>query len=149
MLLFLFMRKRIQLAMGCVKETSKAIISMPIIILFPVFQALGFMVFMIVWSVYAANLASMGEFSTNTFQAGPISVSVSMVLMRRSILNLYLLSYLIVYVSYSLSGEIIRILRLCKAMCLVSPLLLLLDRTIHSRHGRNHICHGSLQMVLL
>eukprot|EP00804_Cyclotella_cryptica_P002570 CCRYP_010412-RA/>CCRYP_010412-RA protein AED:0.05 eAED:0.05 QI:226/1/1/1/0.83/0.71/7/1639/666 len=75
-LLFLFMRKRIQLAMGCVKETSKAIITMPIIILFPVIQALGFMVFMIIWSVYAANLASMGEFSTNSFQAGPISVSV-------------------------------------------------------------------------
>ncbi|KAL3792860.1 hypothetical protein HJC23_004785 [Cyclotella cryptica] len=74
-LLFLFMRKRIQLAMGCVKETSKAIITMPIIILFPVIQALGFMVFMIIWSVYAANLASMGEFSTNSFQAGPISVS--------------------------------------------------------------------------
>lgn len=76
-LLFLFMRKRIQLAMGCVKETSKAIITMPIIILFPVIQALGFMVFMIIWSVYAVNLASMGEFSTYSVTAGPISVSVS------------------------------------------------------------------------
>jgi choline transporter-like protein 2/4/5 len=35
-LLFLFMRKRIQLAMGCVKETAKAITTMPLIILFPV-----------------------------------------------------------------------------------------------------------------
>lgn len=76
-LLFLFMRKRIQLAMGCVKETSKAIIAMPIIILFPVIQALGFMVFMIIWSVYAVNLASMGEFSTYSVTAGPISISVS------------------------------------------------------------------------
>lgn len=76
-LLFLFMRKRIQLAIGCVKETSKAIITMPIIILFPVFQALGFMCFMIVWTVYAVNLASMGEFSTVSVTAGPISISVS------------------------------------------------------------------------
>lgn len=76
-LLFLFMRKRIQLAIGCVKETSKAIITMPIIIFFPVFQALGFMCFMIVWTVYAVNLASMGEFSTYSVTAGPISISVS------------------------------------------------------------------------
>jgi len=76
-LLFLFMRKRIQLAMGCVKETSKAIMKMPLIILFPVLQALGFMVFMIAWTVYATNLASMGEFSTNQFAAGPIQISVS------------------------------------------------------------------------
>lgn len=64
--------------MGCVKETSKAIISMPTIILFPVIQALGFMVFMIPWTVYAANLASMGDFSTKSVSAGPISISVSL-----------------------------------------------------------------------
>ena len=76
-LLFLFMRKRIQLAMGCVKETSKAVMKMPLIILFPVLQGLGFMIFMIAWTVYAANLASMGDFSTKTFEAGNIQISVS------------------------------------------------------------------------
>ena len=35
-LLFLFMRKRIQIAMGCVKEASKAMLQMPLIIFFPV-----------------------------------------------------------------------------------------------------------------
>ena len=35
-LLFLFMRKRIQMAMGCVKEASKAMLQMPLIIFFPV-----------------------------------------------------------------------------------------------------------------
>ena len=75
-LLFLFMRKRIQLAMGCVKETSKAVMKMPLIILFPVLQGLGFMLFMIAWTVYAANLASMGEFDTKTFDAGNITISV-------------------------------------------------------------------------
>ena len=76
-LLFLFMRKRIQLAMGCVKETSKAIVKMPIIIFFPVIQAIGFMGFATVWTVYAVNLASMGEISINSVNADPISISVS------------------------------------------------------------------------
>ena len=76
-LLFLFMRKRIQLAMGCVKEASKAIMKMPLIILFPVLQALGFMLFMIAWTIYVANLASMGEFSVTNFAAGPVQISVS------------------------------------------------------------------------
>mmetsp|Transcript_37605 Transcript_37605/g.80219 ORF Transcript_37605/g.80219 Transcript_37605/m.80219 type:complete len:658 (-) Transcript_37605:105-2078(-) len=75
-LLFLFMRKRIQLAMGCVKEASKAILKMPLIILFPVLQGLGFMVFMIAWTVYSVNIASMGEFSTKVFAAGNIQITV-------------------------------------------------------------------------
>lgn len=75
-LLFLFMRKRIQLAMGCVKETSKAIMKMPLIILFPVLQGLFFMVFMIAWTVYSVNIASMGDFKTNTFAAGDYQISV-------------------------------------------------------------------------
>eukprot|EP00585_Thalassiosira_rotula_P006890 CAMPEP_0196143382 /NCGR_PEP_ID=MMETSP0910-20130528/13213_1 /TAXON_ID=49265 /ORGANISM="Thalassiosira rotula, Strain GSO102" /LENGTH=659 /DNA_ID=CAMNT_0041404827 /DNA_START=380 /DNA_END=2359 /DNA_ORIENTATION=+ len=75
-LLFLFMRKRIQLAMGCVKEASKAILKMPLIIMFPVLQGLGFMVFMIAWTVYAVNIASMGEFSTNVFAAGNLQITV-------------------------------------------------------------------------
>lgn len=76
MLLFLFMRKRIQLAMGCVKETSKAVMKMPLIILCPVLQGLGFCLFMIAWTVYSVNIASMGELVTNTFEAGNIKISV-------------------------------------------------------------------------
>jgi len=59
-----------------VKETSRAITKIPLIILFPVIQGLGFCVFMIAWTVYSVNIASMGEFSTNTFAAGNIQVSV-------------------------------------------------------------------------
>ena len=70
-IVFAFMRKRIQLAMGCVKEASKAILRLNLIILFPVFQALGFAAFMVVWVVYAAHLASMGEFKTNQIDATP------------------------------------------------------------------------------
>ena len=76
-LLFLFMRKRIQLAMGCVKETSKAIVKMPLIIFFPVLQGVGFLVFMVAWTFYAANLASMGEVSAKQVAAGNIQFSVS------------------------------------------------------------------------
>jgi hypothetical protein len=141
-LLFLFMRKRIQLAMGCVKETSKAIITMPVIILFPVIQAIGFMVFMIVWSVYAVNVASMGEFSTYSVTAGPISISVSCfsfkpfcVLILISLMSLCIHSIII-------SGTNISVLRLCQTMRLVSPFLLLLVRSIHCCHGRDCFCNG-------
>jgi hypothetical protein len=68
-LLFLFMRKRIQLAMGCVEETSKAMLQMPLILFFPVVQGLGFLVFMICWTIYAVSVASMGEFQTTTYTA--------------------------------------------------------------------------------
>ncbi len=111
-LLFLFMRKRIQLAMGCVKEASKAMLQMPLIIFFPVctcntslvrvgkplcvfqplssycfmfslrsafqvLQGLGFLAFMACWTVYAVNIASMGEFSTETYAAATVQISVS------------------------------------------------------------------------
>ncbi len=111
-LLFLFMRKRIQLAMGCVKEASKAMLQMPLIIFFPVctwntslvrvcehlsvshllsssyftfalrsalqvLQGLGFLAFMVCWTVYAVNIASMGEFSTETYAAATVKISVS------------------------------------------------------------------------
>ena len=75
-LLFLFMRKRIQLAMGCVEETSKAMLQMPLILFFPVVQGLGFLVFMICWTVYAVSIASMGEFQTTTYTATSLQISV-------------------------------------------------------------------------
>ncbi len=109
-LLFLFMRKRIQMAMGCVKEASKAMLQMPLIIFFPVgaseytgparqtcfcselilpsrlsplpsvvqvLQGLGFTAFMFFWTVFAVNIASMGEYSTSTYAAGTVQVTVS------------------------------------------------------------------------
>lgn len=63
--------------MGCVKETSKALAAMPLVILFPVAQGLGFLVFMVAWTFYGVHLASMGEFSTNTFAAGNLQVTAS------------------------------------------------------------------------
>ena len=97
-LLFLFMRKRIQLAMGCVKETSKAILKMPMIILFPVFQGLGFCLFMIAWTVYAVNLASMGEFSTEEYMVPGSSITISVSRISRLALltiRLYFLAHML------------------------------------------------------
>lgn len=66
-LLFFIMcclRKQIQLAIGCVKEAGKAINRMGLILLVPVLQAAGFIAFMVVFTVYAVHLASLGEIST-------------------------------------------------------------------------------------
>lgn len=54
----------------------QAITKMPTIIFFPVLQALGFCCFMVAWTVFSANIASMGEFSTKSFEAGNVAVSV-------------------------------------------------------------------------
>lgn len=75
-ILFLFMRKRIHLAMGCVKEASRAVARMPLLVLFPVVQGLGLLVFMVAWTVYAVNLASLGDLQVQEFNAGVTSVSV-------------------------------------------------------------------------
>lgn len=55
------MRKQIQVAVGCVKETGRGIHRMPLIIMLPVLQAAGFVAFMIVFMIYAVHLASLGE----------------------------------------------------------------------------------------
>ena len=54
-------RKRIQLAIGCVKEAAKAMAAMPIITIYPVFQVIGVLIFLIPWTVYMTYLASAGE----------------------------------------------------------------------------------------
>jgi choline transporter-like protein 2/4/5 len=63
-LLICFLRKRIQLALAIVKEAAKAIQAMTLIIVFPVMQCAGFVIFMVVWMVYAVYLASLGDPTT-------------------------------------------------------------------------------------
>lgn len=60
-LLVVFLRKEIQLAVVCVKEAARAIAAMPLIILFPIIQTIGFLAFMGVWLFYIIHLASLGE----------------------------------------------------------------------------------------
>lgn len=61
------LRKQIQLALTCVKETSKDIHRMPLILLIPVLQAAGFVAFMIIFMIYAVHLASLGELEVLEF----------------------------------------------------------------------------------
>ena len=53
-------RKRITLAVGCVKEAAKAVQAMPVITIYPVFQVIGVLIFLIPWMVYMTYLASGG-----------------------------------------------------------------------------------------
>mmetsp|Transcript_29058 Transcript_29058/g.47999 ORF Transcript_29058/g.47999 Transcript_29058/m.47999 type:complete len:660 (-) Transcript_29058:147-2126(-) len=60
-LLMICLRKQIQLAIGCVKETGKAVTHMPLIMFVPVIQGVAFILFVLVWSIYGIYLASQGE----------------------------------------------------------------------------------------
>uniref|UniRef100_A0A7S4TAG2 Choline transporter-like protein n=2 Tax=Ditylum brightwellii TaxID=49249 RepID=A0A7S4TAG2_9STRA len=55
------LRKRIVLAIACVKEASRAMAAMPIITILPIIQAVGLFVFCIPWGIFMAYLASSGE----------------------------------------------------------------------------------------
>lgn len=70
--------------MGCVKEATKAMTKMPLIVVFPVMQGLGFTVFMIAWMVYSVNIASMGDFKTEDYEAGSIKFTVSILVSWRA-----------------------------------------------------------------
>ena len=57
----LVMRSRIGLAIGIVKEAAKAMDSMKLIVLVPVLQAAGLVIFMVFWVIYCFFLASSGD----------------------------------------------------------------------------------------
>lgn len=63
-LLTVCLRKQIQLAIGSVKEAGRAVNSMPLILMVPVLQACGLVLFLAVFIYYAVHLASMGEITT-------------------------------------------------------------------------------------
>lgn len=54
------LRKRIQLAIGIVKEAARALSAMPVLVFFPVVQCVALVAFVIVWMYYAVHLASLG-----------------------------------------------------------------------------------------
>ncbi|TFJ84645.1 hypothetical protein NSK_004110 [Nannochloropsis salina CCMP1776] len=63
-----FLRKRINLAVGLVREAARAVIDMPLIVLYPFLQAAGLVLFLVPWSSYSVNIASMGHFEPRLFQ---------------------------------------------------------------------------------
>eukprot|EP01006_Ploeotia_vitrea_P026083 TRINITY_DN59057_c0_g1_i1.p1 TRINITY_DN59057_c0_g1~~TRINITY_DN59057_c0_g1_i1.p1 ORF type:complete len:649 (+),score=-43.50 TRINITY_DN59057_c0_g1_i1:57-2003(+) len=59
--LILVMGKRIAMAVSIVKEAARALAAMPILILSPVFQMLGMVIFLVPWTIYVLYLASSGD----------------------------------------------------------------------------------------
>ena len=66
------LRSQIQLAIGCVKEAGRCVNRMLLIFCLPVFQAIGFVAFLSLFTFYAVHLASLGEI---TFREAPLDVS--------------------------------------------------------------------------
>lgn len=64
--LVLVLCKRINLAIAIVKEASKAIAAMPLIVLMPVIQVLGVACFLVVWTIYVIYLAASGDIVETT-----------------------------------------------------------------------------------
>jgi hypothetical protein len=64
--LLLVLRKRVTLAIGIVKETARALASIPILIFLPVLQVIGVTIFLVPWVIYVIYLASSGEVQTHT-----------------------------------------------------------------------------------
>lgn len=74
-LIVIGLRKRILLAIGLVKQSSKALSSMPLLTLLPVLQCAAIVVFVLIWMIYAANLASLGEFVPVTMEMNNVTVT--------------------------------------------------------------------------
>ena len=60
------LRSRVQLAIGVTKEAAKALASIPLLIVLPIFQAIGITAFLVPWIIYVLYLASSGELVTQT-----------------------------------------------------------------------------------
>jgi len=60
--IILYLKDRLTLAIGLIIQTAKALVSMPIIVLFvPAMQVVSFILFVIPWVVYCIAMAASGE----------------------------------------------------------------------------------------
>lgn len=66
------LRRQIQMSIGCVKVAARAINRMPLILMVPVLQAIGFIVALGVFVIYGAYLASLGTIHVLEF---PLEIS--------------------------------------------------------------------------
>jgi hypothetical protein len=65
------LRRSIMDAITCTREAGKAVNAMAIILLVPVLQSIGLVVFLVPFVYYAAHLASLGHITTKDVDAGP------------------------------------------------------------------------------
>lgn len=59
--LLLVIRSRVALAIGVVKEAAKALATMPLLIVMPIIQVIGMIIYLVPWTIYVLYLASSGE----------------------------------------------------------------------------------------
>jgi choline transporter-like protein 2/4/5 len=74
-LLMLAMRKRIELAIILTEQAAKALLDMPTLIFVPLFQAVGFVLFLLPWTFYVVYTASLGQMEIKTVDAGVVTYS--------------------------------------------------------------------------
>ena len=60
------MRKRVQLAIHVIQEAAKALAAMPFLIVMPIIQVVGMVLFLVPWFIYVVYLASSGNMVTTT-----------------------------------------------------------------------------------
>lgn len=60
------LRKRIQLAIGVVKQAARALARMPTLLFVPVVQSVGIVMFLVPWVIYVLCLASSGTYVVHT-----------------------------------------------------------------------------------
>jgi choline transporter-like protein 2/4/5 len=75
--LIIYLRKEIHLAVALIKTAAASIGSMPMIMTFPIFQSAFYIVFVVTWIYYVANLASMGEVVPKEYSLESTNVSVN------------------------------------------------------------------------
>jgi len=75
--LILVLRSRVQLAIGVIKEAAKALASIPILILTPIFQVIAITIFLVPWIIYVIFLASSGEMVNHTGSAVDATTGLS------------------------------------------------------------------------
>ncbi|CAM9299589.1 unnamed protein product, partial [Laminaria digitata] len=76
LLLMMWFRKRIKMAIAITKEAARAVNDMKVLILFPVVQSAALLLFLIPWVTYTLYLASSGQITTGTFNTGAGEVTV-------------------------------------------------------------------------
>lgn len=66
-LLLIFLCSRIKIAVGIIREASKAVQAMPLLIAFPLIPTASVLLLVIYWVITAAFIASSGKITTETF----------------------------------------------------------------------------------
>ena len=64
------LRRAIQISIACIRQAGRAMHKMPAIVLVPVLQGIGYLLFLIPLLFYAVHLASLGEISTQDYAVG-------------------------------------------------------------------------------